>query len=225
LLAEKLGKNFAFIFNDSQQAEGLVDVTVVECRDVPLGELLKSHTSRGSAKLTMSVSNLRLDGPIPNAIAQIAQLGNQGIVGNIKDSTITYAKGQTFSDISIYLTRKGVQVPLKLTGGIDLTSNSLLNMITTIPSELFGSDEFLKAAPNGIPLGWRGTTLKYTPDLAGTGKKIAEIQAKAALGNLLGGNKKDDSKSPRGGATTQKSNDPLGGLLDQLQNKDKKKKK
>ncbi len=224
VLADQMGKFFAFIFKDAQQANGLIDLTVAECKKVPLGQLLKSPKSKGTAKVELAISNLQLNSQISQWIGQAAQLGNQGIVGNVKDSTITYAGGKTNANISIYLDRKGVQVPLRMTGGIDLSSGALINMVTTIPSELFGSKDLLNAAPEGIPISWRGTTSKYSPDLAATVRKVAELEAQGALGNLLGGNKNKSEKSK--GADNKPSNDnPLGDLLNQLDNSKSKKKK
>src|SRR5205823_11479001 len=120
------------IFKDSSEAGGLLNVTVVECDKVPLSEAIKFHNN-GKAKLTFAIKDLRLDGPVPRAIAALCQLGNEGIVGEVRDSSLSYADGQTLSDLSIFLTRKGVQVPLRFSGGIGLEKLDLRNAVMSIP--------------------------------------------------------------------------------------------
>jgi hypothetical protein len=219
VLADRIGKYASFLFKDSSQASGLMSVTVLECDRVPLGELIQKPNS-GKAKVVMAVRDLRLDGAVARALGQVAQLGSEGIVGEVRDSSVTYANGQTVSDVSIFLTRKGTQVPLRFTGGIGLANLSLRDAVFSIPPELFGNDELVRAFPGGIKLPVTGTTEKYKiASLASIAKQNLPGVLGGVLQDALGGKKKDE---PRQGTTTkpapspEPSRDPLGGLLDQL---------
>jgi hypothetical protein len=216
VLADAMGKFASFLFKDAKEASGLMSVSVVECNNVPLGDVIAQDT-KGAAKLLVSINQLRLDGPVPRAIAQVAQLGGEGIVGEVKDSSIGYANGQTTSDIAILLTRKGVQVPLRFTGGIGMGSFDLRNALLNIPPQLLGSDELVRAFPQGIKLPITGTTEHY--QIADVGK-IVQQNLGGVIGGIIGGqinkDNKDDKKTSPSTKPSNDKPDPLGGLLDAL---------
>src|SRR5207248_3190469 len=57
VLAQALGKFANSMFAKSNQAQGVLDVTIVECQNVALGELMRSPDS-GAARVTFNLRNM-----------------------------------------------------------------------------------------------------------------------------------------------------------------------
>jgi hypothetical protein len=218
ILADKLGKYTSIFFKDAQQASGLVNVTVTECQNVPLGDLIKRQNN-GRAKVDVRVSELRIDGPAVRIITQLAQMGSQGIVGEIRESDLVYqGRGFTQSQVNIFLTRKGVQLPLRFAGRVALDDLSLHEAAISIPQQLFGSDEVARIFPNGIQLPVTGTIDHFKIDTSNFVKQNAE----GLIGGLINPKKKNDASSTQRGAQPGGPPD-IGGLLQDVLGGNKKK--
>src|SRR5207237_1688345 len=123
------------------------------------------------------------------------QLGGEGIVGEVRDSSIAYANGQTNSDIAIFLTRKGAQVPLRFTGGIGLDKLDLRDAVLSVPPQLLGNKQLAQGFPQGMKIPITGTTEHYK--IADLGK-ILKSNLGGVLGGVLGGNKDNATTGPTG---------------------------
>jgi len=211
LLADRLGSKANVIFKDATQAGGQVSVTINEFKSVPVTKITE-HGSRAAGTITMTIENLKLDGKVTRVLASVLQLGEEGIVGEIRDASIVLNDGFSKSDLPITIQRKGTPQVLRFSGTIDLATSQLMSDYTVnIPSGLLGSDELSKFLAGGIALPVKGTLSSWQVDTS----RLLEAQAKASIGGLLGGGqKKDDGKA--GSQEQPKQDNPLGGLLDQL---------
>jgi hypothetical protein len=163
-------------------------------------------------------------------LAQVAQLGNEGIVGEVRDAVVVLNDGFSKSDLPITIERKGAGQILRFSGTIDLATNKLMSdYVVNIPSGLLGSDELSRILAGGIALPMKGTLSSYSIDTS----RLLEAQAKATIGGLLGGGQQGQAQKPgsKSAPTTQQQQpaNPLGGLLEQLtkpkEDQPKKKKK
>jgi hypothetical protein len=208
VLADTLGKLGALVFTGATKADGLLNVTVVECDRVPLGEMISSYKS-GRAKITVEMQTLHLDGPIPKLIAKAADLDTDGIRGSIPLSTLTFENGRVTTDLTVQVDklvkdpRTGRDVlqglPLKFGGSMDLDTLQLHNFAVTIPNVLLRGD-VKKFFPSGIDIALKGTAVKPQFDLE------EAIRKNALKGILVGAT----------GGGTEGQQDPLGGLLEQI---------
>ncbi len=219
VMADEMGKYAAVIFKDSSAAGGLLNVVIVECDKVPLSEAIKSRNN-GKAKVTVAIKNLNLDGPVALAIASLCQLGSDGIVGEVRDSYVSYADAQTLSDFSIYLTQQGVQVPLRFSGGIGMEKLDLRNAELSIPAELIGDKTVARGFPQGIKVPITGTTEKYKIADIGT---IIKQNVGGIVGGFLGGDKNQSTTNNATG--DNKGGNDLGNTINDLFGGSKKKKK
>jgi hypothetical protein len=200
-------------------------VTVVECDKVPLGDLI-THATDANATITYSVSDLSVDGPVPQVLSSVLPLGGQGLHGGIQDGKLTLANGEVNNDFALsiihyvqptpvagQLNTSGttsatptdatgmqlvpVNLPLKFSGGVSLATGALKSFLVNVPQGLLPS-KWASLFPNGLAVPFTGNSGHPTLDIQ---KAVAEN----AGSGLLNG-------SGSGGA----------GLLNGLLNKHKK---
>ncbi|HEX8524960.1 MAG TPA: hypothetical protein VF669_22105 [Tepidisphaeraceae bacterium] len=250
LLSDNLGKYINPVFANSKRAKGLLNVTVNECQNIALGDAMKSPQS-GRATITFSLSDMDIAnpvgalmlGPIINGAAQAFGGGGasgqaETFEGYIKDAVVTLDAGVTTQDITMQLVdpntprdaagkrAQAVEMPMSFKGKITM-ADLAQHLDVRIPPELVAKfipdrdakKAFSDAFPAGIPIIMRGTTKAPKVDTGNILAKIAEAQAKTQLQKVLGGGKDNKATDTKGGG---KSDNPLGGLLDQLKggNKD-----
>jgi hypothetical protein len=204
ILADRLGKFASVLFKDPQRASGQIDLSVIECDGVPLGDLI-ARRNNGRAKIDLKIRDLQLDSPALKLLAAATQMGQNGITGEISGSGLVYRGpegGITHSEVNIFLNRKGTPYPLSFVADINLDSFELHNAFISIAPQLFGSDDLTRLFPSGMKVAVTGTVDKFKIDTA----SILKQNIPGIIGGVLGGNKKDD-------ATGQKQPNDLGGLL------------
>jgi hypothetical protein len=225
VLADTIGHG-NLLFKDADEASGFLDVQVIDCRNVPLGELIKKSKKNMHAQILFNVTDLHLDGPVPKVMGQGLNLGGNGINGFIKNGTITIENGEAVTDFAVTLTQTGTQkdpktgrekevqtnLPMKFSGGVDLSSQALRNFNVNIPSELIsdkiGGKEVRKALPGGIAVPFTGTTENFKWDIVGTVLKSVPNSILGGggaggnplenIGDLFGGGKKKDKDKNHG---------------------------
>ncbi len=67
VMADAVGGS-TLLFKDASQASGLMDVTIVECKSVPLGDLIAERPN-AKASVVFSITQMKLDAPAPQVIA------------------------------------------------------------------------------------------------------------------------------------------------------------
>ena len=247
VLADSLG-SANLLFKDASSASGLINMTIIQCNQVPLGDLVVK-ANKASAQATYSVSDLAIDGPLPSALSSGLQLGGQGLHGNLQSGSLTLADGVANNSFTFNVIRykkvksngkvdnsdagtdntsdssgmKAVNLPIKFHGGVNLTSEALINFAVDITQELLVgvNKNAAEALPNGLTVPITGTVSHAKLDI---GKALIENGGSNLLGGLLNKKKKkgDDSSSDNSSdnSTPSKSDDnPLGGLLDSLKKK------
>jgi hypothetical protein len=222
VLADTLGHG-NLLFKDANEASGDLDVQIVECKNVPLGDLLKKSPT-AQAQIVFNVDNLQLDGPVPQVMGQVLNLGGNGIRGNIKNGTLSLNNGMAQTDFAVLLAQTQqvksknagdnprtveTNLPLSFKGGVVLASGALKDFFVNIPSELIndriGGKNIRQALPAGIAVPITGTTDHFKIDIAGAvAKSVGNSILKGGggdqdvlqnLGNLLDNNKKKSKKS------------------------------
>jgi hypothetical protein len=103
VLADSLGAANV-LFKDATTANGLLDVTIVECDKVPLGDLI-ARRNDANATITYNVSDLSIDGPAPQLLSNVLPLGGQGLHGGIQNGKLTLANGEVNNDFSLNIIR------------------------------------------------------------------------------------------------------------------------
>jgi hypothetical protein len=228
VLAGTLG-NGNLLFKDATQANGLMDVTVVQCDQVPLSAVL-SDAKSANAQITYTVTDLSIDGPVPQALSSVLGLGGQGLHGGIADGKLALAGGEADNDFAFDIIRyvkagsesaKGasiqnssatavdaagnplvpISLPMRFSGGILLESGSLKKFLVNVPQGLLPK-KWASLFPSGLSVPFTGDSGHPTFDFA---KAVTDNAGPALLkGNGAGGG-------------------DIGNLLGGLLNKHKKK--
>ncbi|HZZ43153.1 MAG TPA: hypothetical protein VFE58_09465 [Tepidisphaeraceae bacterium] len=238
------------VFDDSA-ASGLVDVTIVRCDKLPLGASMTTANNTGVAEVMIAVSNVKPGGPIIGGIDQFAGgfLGTS-VQATVQPTTIHLQNGTaTISNFALAVGQSQQQY-LKMAGTVALADNGPINLTATIPSDLikrFGKD-ILKYLPNGVDLPITGT--KENPQFASADKILTSLAKQAVtnaavsgvtggkngggeigniIGNVLGGNQ-DQTQGTTNSSGQQQAQPAdnsggLGGLLNSLSSRNKKKEK
>src|SRR6185503_2009900 len=126
------------LFKNASDATGLLDVTVVECTNVPAGDFVKPHPT-ARASVVFNVTDLKLDGPVPQILSSALRLGGRGIDGDIKKGSIGLSNGVASTDFALLLkqyakerdartgekrTRENA-LPMVFNGSVELASGDL----------------------------------------------------------------------------------------------------
>lgn len=233
LLGDSLGKFVNPIFPNSEQAKGLLDVTVSYCENLALGEAIQTAQS-GRARVVFSIREMDIANPLGSLmlgplvqvagplfkISSFSREQADAFRGVIRDAVVTLEAGRTTQDITLQLAAvqpeqlsaakpsQPTLTPLRFQGDVSLKTLEQ-SLAVNVPLGLFPLSEkdLRKAArifPEGFPIALRGTTLKPKVDIGDIGKQIIDAQIRGLLGGGEG------------------SDNPLGGLLENLGKKKEK---
>lgn len=165
VLAEKLGRYAGVLFADVTAATGLLDVTVERFDRVPITDLARAMGDQN--RVVLSISDLRLDGGFPSLLASAVQqirAPGGGIVGLIKDAAFQIHNGVAYADLTLAIGAD--QIPIRYTGGVNVTTLGLVDVNLNIAPQLFGWRDLVKVAPGGINVPVAGTLTDYRmPDI------------------------------------------------------------
>ncbi len=189
LLADTgLGNFVNPLFVSPSQARGLVDLTIVHCRNLPLGEAVKSQgvENSGSAEFEVSITEVVIGNQMVGQLLRWIDedLGrNDAFTGNIRNGRIAIANGVVTQDITLQLDKH----PMRFTGTVRMADRRLMPLNVTIPPTLLkqanaAGRDFLKVLPEGVTLPITGTTVG--PQLAWD-RAIAAMMAEAGRNALL----------------------------------------
>ena len=215
VLADSLG-SANLLFKDASSATGLINMTIIQCNQVPLGELMAKAT-KADAQATYSISDLAIDGPVPSAMSSGLQLGGQGLHGTLQDGSLTLAEGVATNSFTFNVIRykkvksngkvdnndpgtdsstdtsgmKAVNLPIKFHGGVNLSTEALIDFAVDItPGLLAGVNKnAAEALPNGLTVPITGTVSHAKFDI---GKALIQNGGANLLGGLLNKKKKGD---------------------------------
>ncbi|HEV2296398.1 MAG TPA: hypothetical protein VGR35_21320 [Tepidisphaeraceae bacterium] len=224
-----LGKFLNPSFVDPEQARGLIDVTVGEVTNVPLGDLITGKNG-GRAFLIMSIREVQIGNEFINNILSRLDVDTRdgAILANIRDAQITIEDGVLAQDLDFMLET----FTLAFDGRVRLKDQALLPLVMSIPTARLRAlgDDVRKYVPEAITVPITGTTTapKWNLDVV-VQNLVVEAGKKALLGGALDrALGKDPAPTPTtsgtGGATTRRSDpakpqDPLGGLLEGVLNR------
>jgi len=198
-----LGKHVNPGFANSKEASGLVNVTSVECRDLPFSwfkradQKTSAHaaSSDARAEFNFSIEKVRVD----NAVVSLL-VGGQ-VNGDIKKGSVVIEKGAVTSDIPIIINDKST---LGFAGNVNLTTGMIKTFNATVPKSLINSAALsnlpanvTRLIPENIVVPFTGSIDKPKFDLAQavlasvTGGKGKPEDILKNLPDLLNGGKKE----------------------------------
>ncbi|MGN6505622.1 MAG: hypothetical protein ACTHM6_08675, partial [Tepidisphaeraceae bacterium] len=198
VLAAQLGSLASVVFKDSKDASGLIDLTVVQCENVRLAELMNKQAN---ATFVYSITNLKLDGPVPSTLATLLDLGDQGFVGNIKDASLALKQGVAYQDMTIGVqkmmdqtdpqtgakTKVATDQPIQFKGGVDLATNKFKDYSMTIANQLLLRD-WRKSFPDGATVKLTGNVNDISSILGqSVGTLAVQGYGGGQIDKLLGG--------------------------------------
>jgi len=197
------------------QARGLIDVTVGDVTNLPLGDLITQRND-GKGYLILSIREVNIGNKFLNNILGKMNVGSKNgvLTANIRDADLTIQNGVLTQRMPFMLDK----ATLLFDGQVRLKDQALLPLNLKIPtSTLKFSDDLRKFIPDEIVMPITGTTTAPKWNLDVVVQNLAvEAGKKALLGNVLdrAGGGKVAPVPGRPGATSQPANqDPLGGLL------------
>ncbi len=203
------------MFTGDETATGLVDLTIVDCGELPMGNLVTLSDPTNKGKMDLLVSFTKLNISVGNA-ALAKALGNGSFQADVKNGTVSIAKGVATEHINFVT---GTYT-LSFDGSVRLKDQAFIPMTMGFPARTIVMKTHLVrdakvaaliAEPFPIPVeGTVNSPVFRVDKLAGA---VADATKKAVIGNLLGGNKKD--KNDQGGGNSG----GLGGLLNKLEKK------
>ncbi|MDB5295084.1 MAG: hypothetical protein JWO31_1067, partial [Phycisphaerales bacterium] len=199
VLADALGQYFNHpLLVGADTAKGVLDLKMLECRDVPLGKAAKLRTpdNKGYAVVEMSFGGIQLGNPALAGVLAAVKVNTNSLQGEIKQAKITYDRGIIGHDTTFALAERGRT--LRLYGNVNLATEQMAPMALLVSSEWFGGD-VAKYVQKGLPLTFTGS---YRHPQYNFGAAFQEAV-------------KQNVASPEG----------IGGLIDQFTNKNKKKDK
>jgi hypothetical protein len=224
-----LGKFINPSFVNPEQARGLIDVTVGEVTNVPLGNLITGKND-GRAHLIMSIREVQIGNKFLNSLLSKLSVNTRdgAIHSNIRDAQLTIENGILTEDLNFQLEN----FALGFDGKVRLKDQALLPLVMSIPTAKLRaiSDDLRKYVPEVITVPITGTTTapKWNLDVV-VQNLVVEAGKKALLGGALDratGRQPAPAPSTPGtpGATTkpaepQKPEDVVGGLLEGLLNR------
>jgi hypothetical protein len=203
------------LFTNAQKATGLLDLTIVDCTQLPLGNLvtLPSPENAGKADLLFSLTELNIG--VQGISGLASALKQDSFTANIKDGTVSIAKGISTQHMS-FATGK---YSLDFDGKVRLADEAFIPLnlsIGPLPA-LFGTfgihdSNIMNNLPDRVVVPVEGTVSHANVRLdKAFGKAVQDAAGKAITNGLFGGNKNGQNNS-----------NPLGGLLQGLEKKKKK---
>ena len=206
------------LFAGTKDASGLFSLTIDDCSNLPMGNLvtLPSPTNTGKIDLRFSITKLHI-GLATDALQSV--LKQNAFEANVNDATVAIAKGISTQHIK-FVTG---DYTLGFDGSVRLKDEAFIPMTLTFPlaavaskTHLVRDANVLAVLPDSLAIPVEGTVNapKYRFEKI-IPKAVADATAKAIAGGLLGGNKNDNSDGSN-------NSDSLGGLLNRLEKKKKK---
>jgi hypothetical protein len=218
LLGDSFGKFINPVFANATQAKGLIDLTVLSCDKLALGEAMKGPKS-GTASFVFNLREMDIANPLGNilfgeSLRKIPGLSKQaadteafrGQIQNAQVSidrgiiteNITYEIGKRPPDARPGAPAKPSQLyPMTFKGTVAM-ADLRQNLAVMLPSAMFNSKEVMQFLPNGVPVTLKGLTTAPEPDFGNFARIMVEEIAKSQVGGLLGGDKKDGKPNPAG---------------------------
>ncbi|MBC7783066.1 MAG: hypothetical protein H7144_04430, partial [Burkholderiales bacterium] len=205
VMAAQLGSLASVMFKDAKEASGIVDVVVLDCNNVPLADLM-AGSKKAKATILYSVRDLRLDGEVPSALAELLEWGNKGIIGQIENGSLTLENGIAYQNMTLSIAKTIEQVDkrtgrtrnvdvlenMKFEGGVDLEKQKFRDYSMWISNGLLRRD-WQKSNPNGVTVGLSGNVTDVKSILAQAFVQLGvQGYGKDILEDLLNQNKKKD---------------------------------
>ncbi len=110
VLADAVGQYFNHpLLVGADTAKGVLDLTVRECRDVPMGQAAKLRTpdNQGYAKIEMSFGGIQLGNPTLASVLAEVNVNAKSLQGEIQDATVTYDRGVIGHDTTFAIAEQG----------------------------------------------------------------------------------------------------------------------
>jgi hypothetical protein len=231
-----LGRFVNPAFSGSEQAKGVLDVTIVSCKNLALDKAMQlpNPNETGRAEIRYSLSDLMIGQPaLFNLISKLKPnaLNAGGFTGNIRDGHLVLAGGQAQSAMTF---NAADQFNFKFDGTIGLAENAPKRFYATLPPEMFAAinKDFGKNVPKeGYRIAITGKSEDWVKNVGDSiVPMLADLGVRSGLGSVLdralGGNKNKDrddaaDNGKRGAAPGPQPNaqpatpeDALGQLLD-----------
>jgi hypothetical protein len=206
-------------FAGSEDAQGLVDLSVLQCQALPLGDLMQQQTpdNKGQAEVHYSLTGLRMGSTMLSLITQ-----RDSVTGEIKDGDVKIAGGKITQDTTLMLDGNK---PMHMYGVVLLKMQEFAPMNVDLPTSLLGglgNNANLKYMPDQISISLKGSMSKPQADMGQLiSKLIQDAAGKAILNGVLGGGQKPANQPPApnsgsGASSRPAPQDPLGQLLQDL---------
>lgn len=198
---------------DSTASQGFVDLSILNCQNVPLSQLLtqQSPQNTGQAEVHYSIRQMRVGGGL------LALLGvNNNTPASINNADVQLAGGKVTQDTTLTLNQAQA---VHLYGTVGLQTMGFMPMTIGIPPSLLPAQwvpnrSILAYMPDEIQIPVEGTVsnpkLRYDKVLPGL---ISSATQKMLLGNLTG----QKPNTPGSNQNSQQQN-PLNNLLQGLTN-------
>ncbi len=221
------------VFVGANNASGLIDVKIVQCDQVPLGDLIKKPVAEntGRATLQFSLTNLHVGGEGMGKVMGMLFRGNNSdsFEANVKDATVSIAGGVATQHLNFQTGKYN----LGFDGSVGLLNQDLKPLTVSVPIarivQAFHNDpNLIKYIPDQAPVIMTGTLsdpqLRLDQLIS---QMVAEASAKALVGGVLpGANKPNQQVDPNAPPTSQPAaqpDNPLGDLLNNLEKKQQQK--
>ena len=213
VLASQVGSLASIIFNDAEEASGSLDLTVQECNNVALKQLMDK---KATASFLYSVNQLKLNGKVPSALSQALKWGDEGITGDISDATLALKDGIANQDMTITLEHENAKAKgadddgskdkgsddktktesLKFKGGIKLADNTFKDYNLTLSPGLLFKD-IRKKFPDGATVALKGKATDVKGVLVQAVAQLAvQGYGEDAVNKILGGDKDKGGDNP-----------------------------
>ena len=197
------------VFTGNNNASGLLDLTMVDCDALPLGDLVTTAlpANTGKADIRFSLTDLHIGLAGVSGLASV--LKEDSFAASVKDGTVAVAKGRSTEHISFV----SGQYSLSFDGTVRLADEALIPLNLSVgPVSVFAqrvlgthNQRTLSGLPKTLNIPVRGTVSHASIDAGAVAKEIAGIVLKLEGSRFLGGDKSGDN--------------PLGGLLKGLEKK------
>jgi hypothetical protein len=222
-------------FSGSEQAKGMIDVTVVSCKNLALDKAMQmpNASESGRAEIRYSLTDLMIGQPeLFELISKLKPnaLNAGGFTGNVRDGHVILERGQVQSAMTF---NAAGEFNFKFDGTIGLAENSPKRFFATLPPEMFSAinKDFGKNVPKeGYRIAITGKSDDWVRNVSDSiAPMLADLGVRAGLGSVLdralGGTKNKDREATdngqRGAAPGPQPNaqpatpeDALGQLLD-----------
>jgi hypothetical protein len=119
-------------FKDASTAQGLLNIFICNCQDIPLSASLVNKGSKGTVHVQTPVTQVRLGSPV---LQKIPGLKSDSIALEIPKCDVTIADGESNQDMTLMVEKKEA---IRLHGGVNLATQQFDNMIIEIPFSLVG---------------------------------------------------------------------------------------